>query len=92
MATRHLTSAEWATLGEHFVAATPKSQLLLFLGAVLEEATSAERAALLGAMPRVARLAWWAVGRRRYASYVRGIRGVTAHEDSQPPAKMLTEV
>ena len=39
LAARHLTSPEWAALGEHFVATTPKAQLLIFLGAVLEEAT-----------------------------------------------------
>ena len=92
LAARHLSSPEWATLGEHFVATTPKAQLLLFLGAVLEEATPDERAALLGAMPRVARLAWWGVGRRRYASYIRRVRGNTAPESRQRPTKTLTEV
>jgi hemerythrin-like domain-containing protein len=90
LAARHLTSPEWAALGEHFVAATPKAQLLLFLGAVLEEATTDERAALLAAMPRVARLAWWGVGRRRYASYIRRVRGNTARDNRQLPIKTLT--
>ena len=75
LAARHLTGPEWAALGEHFVATTPKAQLLVFLGAVLEEATVDERAALLGAMPVVARLAWRSVGRRRYSSYIRHVRG-----------------
>jgi hemerythrin-like domain-containing protein len=92
LAARHLTSPEWAALGEHFLATTPKSQLLLFLGAVLEEATADERAALLGALPPVARLAWWGVGRRRYASYTRRVRTVAAHQNRQLPIKTLTEV
>ena len=83
LAARYLTSSEWAALGEHFVASTPKAQLLIFLGAVLEEATPDERANLLGAMPRVARLAWWSVGRRRYASHIRRVRGTTTDEGRQ---------
>lgn len=79
LAARYLTGAEWEALGEHFVATTPKAQLLIFLGAVLEDATSEERTALLGAMPLVARLAWRSVGRRRYASHTRRIRGSAVH-------------
>jgi hemerythrin-like domain-containing protein len=90
LAARYLTSPEWAALGEHFVATTPKTQLFLFLGAVLEEATSHERATLLAAMPRVARLAWWGIGRRRCASYIRRVRRNTARENRQLPIKTLT--
>ncbi len=43
LAAHYLTKSEWAALGEHFVASTPKAQLLIFLGAVLEEATPDER-------------------------------------------------
>ena len=92
LAGRHLTSLEWAALGEHFVATTSKAQLLIFLGAVLEDATPDERSALLGAMPRVARVAWWSVGRRRYGSYVRRVRGVKTDETQTPSAKTVTEV
>jgi hemerythrin-like domain-containing protein len=87
LAARHLRNLEWAALGEHFVATTPKTQLLIFLGAVLEEATLDERTALLGAMPWVARLAWRSVGRRRYASYVRRVRGMNSRKsNNQYPA------
>ena len=92
LAARHLTGPEWAALGEHFVATTPKAQLLVFLGAVLEEATVDERAALLGAMPVVARLAWKSVGRRRYASHMRRVRGNPSHESRPKSAKNVTEV
>jgi hemerythrin-like domain-containing protein len=78
-----LSSPEWAALGEHFVATTPKAQLLIFLGAVLEEATAEERTALLGAMPRVARFAWRSVGRHQYASYIRRVRGTATDEARQ---------
>jgi hemerythrin-like domain-containing protein len=92
LAAHHLTNEEWAALGEHFVAVTPKGQLLIFLGAVLEDATPDERTALLGAMPRVARLAWWSVGRRRYASYVRRVRRITTFERRSPSDKTPREV
>lgn len=92
LAATRLTIPEWAALGEHFVATTPKTQLLIFLGAVLEEATPDERAALLGAMPRVARLAWRSVGRHRYASYIRRVRGIAADESSQLSTVTLRKV
>jgi hemerythrin-like domain-containing protein len=92
LAARCLTGPEWAALGGHFVATTPKAKLLIFLGAVLEEATADERAALLGAMPLVPRLAWRSVGRRRYNSKMRQIRGNCANQSSPMSAMNLTEV
>ena len=92
LAARYLTNSEWAALGEHFVATTPKAQLLIFLGGVLEEATPDERAALLGAMPRVARLAWRSVGRRRYAAHTRRVRGTTTDEGRQKSTVTHREV
>ena len=52
---RHLarTGRRWAATSSPPL---PRAQLLVFLGAVLEEETVDERAALLGAMPLVARL------------------------------------
>ena len=91
LAARHLTGPEWAALGDHFVATTPKAELLTFLGAVLEEATAEERAALLGAMPVLPRLAWWSIGRRRYASHMRKVRGTPAHQPRPQVATNLTE-
>lgn len=75
LARRHLTTREWSALGDHFVSTTPKSQLLIFLGAVLEDADPAERARMLGAMPLVARLVWRTVGRVVYARHTRRVRG-----------------
>ncbi|WP_030450700.1 hemerythrin domain-containing protein [Herbidospora cretacea] len=71
----HLTVAEYAAAGARFATETPKDKLLLFLGALLEEATPAERAHLLGNLPRAARLAWYLVGRRRYARQAALVRG-----------------
>jgi hypothetical protein len=48
---------------------------MLFLGALLDEATPAERAHMLGNLPAPARLAWRLIGRRSYARRVRELRG-----------------
>ncbi len=92
IASHHLSGPEWAALGDHFVDTTPKAELLIFLGAVLEEATVDERTTLLGSMPLAARLAWRSVGRRRYASHLRQVRGNPTHQRRQTSAKNLTEV
>ena len=63
----HLTVAEWARLGQRFASETPKDKLLVFLGAILEEAGPAERAKIMGNLPVSARLAWRVIGRRQYA-------------------------
>jgi hemerythrin-like domain-containing protein len=72
---RYLTAAEYDAQGEHFVRVTPRDKLLHFVGAVLEEASGQERAAVLGGMPAMARLMWRSVGRFAYARRVRAVRG-----------------
>ncbi|GAA5186416.1 hypothetical protein GCM10023322_32610 [Rugosimonospora acidiphila] len=74
LAAQYLTTPEWAALGEHFLAATPKPMLLQFLGAVLEDADPRERRTLLGALPLPARLAWKTIGRASYARLIRRVR------------------
>ncbi|MDF9814572.1 hemerythrin domain-containing protein [Streptomyces sp. SPB162] len=74
LAERHLSVAEWNLLGEHFLESTPKPKLLFFLGMVLEEADTTERATILDAMPLPARLLWYAVGRPAYTRRMRRIR------------------
>jgi iron-sulfur cluster repair protein YtfE (RIC family) len=71
-----VTQAEWNRLGERFEHETPKNRLMLFLGALLEEATPAEAAMMLGKLPGPARLIWRLVGRRAYARRIRAVRGV----------------
>jgi hemerythrin-like domain-containing protein len=75
LAARHLTAAEWDAMGDHFLAATPKNVLLVFLGAVLEDARPEERATFLGLLPLPARIIWHTVGRAQYARRMRRIRG-----------------
>lgn len=69
-----VTEQEWASLGEHLVANTPKLTLLTLFGLVLEDANRAERATLLGALPTPVRAVWHVIGRPRYARRIRRVR------------------
>ena len=60
-----LTVAEWARLGERFAAETRKDKLLFFLGLILEDASPAERDAMLGNLPAPAGVLWHTVGQRQ---------------------------
>ncbi len=71
----HLTVAEYGRLNERFAAETPKDKLLLFLGALLEEATAEEAADIMRNLPVPAKLAWRFIGKRQYARATRGLRG-----------------
>ena len=75
LASRYLTQEEWAAQGEHFLATTPRRQLLIFLGAVLEDADAGERASVLTALPALPRWIWRTAGRRIYARRMRRLRG-----------------
>jgi len=74
LAADYLTEAEWASLGEHLVANTPKLTLLTLFGVVLEDANSAERALLLSGLPAPVRVIWHLIGRPRYARHIRRVR------------------
>jgi hemerythrin-like domain-containing protein len=74
LAARYLTAQEWDAMGDHFLATTPKNVLLVFLGAVLEDAEPEERATFLGLLPLPARIIWHTVGRAQYARRMRRIR------------------
>ncbi|MFE7559164.1 hemerythrin domain-containing protein [Kitasatospora sp. NPDC057500] len=76
LAARHVTEREWASLGEHLVANTPKPTLLTLFGLVLEDANPAERATLLSALPAPVRGLWHLVGRPRYARHIRRVRAL----------------
>lgn len=78
LAAEHISQEEWDQMGKRFSAETPKNKLMLFLGALLEQATPAERTHMLGNLPAPARLAWRLIGRRSYARRVRALRGPVA--------------
>ncbi|MEV0189574.1 hemerythrin domain-containing protein [Kitasatospora purpeofusca] len=62
----HITSREWGEVGEHGRRSVPKAKLLVFLGAILEDATAQERVLFLSQMPAPARLLWRTLGTRLY--------------------------
>ncbi|WP_327695059.1 hemerythrin domain-containing protein [Streptomyces sp. NBC_00459] len=71
----HLTVDEWDEVGRRGLETLPKNKVMLALGAILEDATEAERAYFLGRAPLLGRLAWRLVGRRQYAAFRRAVRG-----------------
>lgn len=75
IAARHITQPEWDELGEHGLAQVPKAELPITVGMVLEEATPAERADILGKAPAPARLLLRTLGAWQYRRYVRSVRG-----------------
>ncbi|MFJ9893412.1 hemerythrin domain-containing protein [Streptomyces sp. NPDC091280] len=71
----HLSVEEWDLVGRRGLERIPRNRLLIALGAILEDATPAERAYFLGRTPLVGRLLWRVVGRRQYAAACRALRG-----------------
>jgi hemerythrin-like domain-containing protein len=64
----HLTPAEWQAVGERGRQSIPNGKLaLVFVGAILEEATPDERRRFLAELPAPARLLWRLTGERVYA-------------------------
>jgi hemerythrin-like domain-containing protein len=74
LAAEHITEQEWASLGEHLVANTPRRTLLTLFGLVLEDADPAERATLLSVLPAPVRALWHLIGRPRYARHISRVR------------------
>jgi hemerythrin-like domain-containing protein len=75
LAARHISEAEWAELGDHGIAAMSPSELPILFGAVLEEATPAEKAELVTKLPLLVRLLMRPVLLPHYRRYVRRVRG-----------------
>lgn len=74
LAADHITEQEWASLGDHLVAHTPKLTLLTLFGLVLEDASAPERDLLLSVLPAPVRGIWRVVGRPRYVRHMRRVR------------------
>lgn len=72
----HLTTPEWAQVGERGFAEVPKNRLLFFLGALCEEATSTERADFMRLVPLPGRLAFALFGERQYRREMKKLRSV----------------
>jgi len=85
--TAYITPAEWAELGEHARAKTPKNKQLFMLGALLEEATPDETARFLAMLPVLARVAYHLIGRRAYAKQMRAVRAGLISAGRRPPGR-----
>ncbi|MFB7676913.1 hypothetical protein ACFC26_36470 [Kitasatospora purpeofusca] len=62
----HITRCEWSEVGERGRRSVPRTKLLIFLGAILEDATAQERRLFLSQMPAPDRLLWRTRGTRLY--------------------------
>ncbi|GLW57984.1 hemerythrin domain-containing protein [Kitasatospora phosalacinea] len=71
----HITPGEWSEVGERGRRSVPKAKLLVFLGAILEDATPQERQLFLSQMPAPARLLWRTLGTRLYRRTTTRVRG-----------------
>ena len=74
LAERHITQEEWAGLGEHGMAKVKKSELPILFGAMLEEASPAERTMMLGIVPPPVRLLVVTVFAWQYRRYIKKVR------------------
>lgn len=71
----HLSVEEWGKVGERGAKSIQdKRKRLLFLGAILEDASPEEQREFLGELPPPVRVVWKVFGRRAYAGYSRLIR------------------
>jgi len=75
LAERHVTVAEWNSLGEQGIDEMDQKQLPIIFGAILEECTPDERRAMLAKVPLPVRLVLRTVGARQYRRYVTRVRG-----------------
>ena len=72
---RHVTVAEWNSLGEHGIEQIDKKMLPILFGAILEEATPDERRAMLAKQPLLVRVILKVLGARQYRRFVTRVRG-----------------
>ena len=75
LAERHITVAEWNSLGDQGIDEMDQKQLPIIFGAILEECTPEERRAMLAKLPFLARLVIRTLGARQYRRYVTRVRG-----------------
>ncbi len=71
---RYFTQREWLTLGLRAASWIPLNRMAWMLGAMLEDATDAERRNLMGKVPAPARLLYKMVGQEQYAREMRELR------------------
>jgi hypothetical protein len=75
---QHFSPGEWLTLGLRAASWIPLHRMAWMLGAILEDATDAERKQLLAKVPGPARLLYRMVGREQYAREISVLRGIVS--------------
>ena len=75
LALRHVTVAEWNSLGEQGMEEMDQKLLPILFGAILEDCTPAERRAMLAKLPLPVRVLLRTVGALQYRRYVTRVRG-----------------
>jgi hemerythrin-like domain-containing protein len=76
LVSRHISVAEWDSLGEHGKDSMSARQLPLMFGSILEEADEDERSRMLAHLPGPIRLVMRTVGARQYRRYITRVRAV----------------
>lgn len=71
---RHFTPREWLALGLRAAGWIPLNRMAWMLGAMLEDATEAERRSLMGKVPAPARMLYRMVGQEQYVREMRELR------------------
>ena len=75
LVTAHLPADEWAEIARSSRCRLSGRAQMLVLGLALEDACAADRARLLGGLPRATRVAWRTSGARTYRAAVVRLRG-----------------
>jgi len=75
LVTAHLPAGEWAEIARSSRCRLSGREQMLVLGLALEDACAADRARLLGGLPRATRVAWRTSGARTYRAAVVRLRG-----------------
>lgn len=74
LVSRHISVAEWDSLGEHGKDSMSTRQLPLMFGAILEEADEQERKRMLAHLPAPIRVIMRTLGARQYRRYITRVR------------------
>ena len=74
----HITAEEWTRLGQETFEKFTNDEKLIATGALEEVTTPEEAAWFTGDLPLPIKLMWRFVGRRKYAAYMRSVRGQDA--------------
>lgn len=73
----HITASEWERFGQETFEKFTNPQKLIATGTLEDVATAEEAAWFIGGLPVPIKVMWRLVGRRKYARYIAGVRGMS---------------